>query len=118
MTPINYIRGQLTSIQKNSDLTVTFNKLDNDELGPFSTSFNDLFSHLRGILIGVVNAANTVSDSAQEQSSVAESINRSIIAISDIAMHSTASALELAQSIDKLTDLATTMRQQVNTFKL
>ena len=66
MMPINHIREQLTSIQKNSDLTVTFNKLNNDELGLISTSLNDLFSHLRGILVGVVNAANTVSESAKE----------------------------------------------------
>ncbi|MCG9740326.1 methyl-accepting chemotaxis protein [Shewanella insulae] len=64
MTPINHIRAQLLTIQQDSDLTVTFDQLNNDELGLISSRLNEVFSHLRGILKGVAQAANSVSDSA------------------------------------------------------
>ncbi|MCG9720519.1 HAMP domain-containing methyl-accepting chemotaxis protein [Shewanella sp. Isolate7] len=64
MKPINHIRTQLLTIQQDSDLTVTFDQLNNDELGLISTRLNDVFHHLRGILKGVTHAANSVSDSA------------------------------------------------------
>jgi methyl-accepting chemotaxis protein len=59
-----------------------------------------------------------IATAAEEQSSVAESINRSIIAISDIAQHSTMAAGELSISVDNLSKLANSMRTQVGTFKL
>jgi methyl-accepting chemotaxis protein len=59
-----------------------------------------------------------IATAAEEQSSVAESINRSIIAISDIAQHSTMAAGELSVSVDNLSKLANSMRTQVGTFKL
>ncbi|KPN78898.1 hypothetical protein AEA42_00605 [Shewanella sp. Sh95] len=55
---------------------------------------------------------------AEEQSSVAESINRSIIAISDITDDSTRSAHELSESVINLTKLASSMRNQVSAFRL
>ncbi|MCG9714327.1 methyl-accepting chemotaxis protein [Shewanella insulae] len=64
MTPINHIRAQLLTIQQDSDLTITFDQLNNDELGLISSRLNEVFSHLRGILKGVAQAANSVSDSA------------------------------------------------------
>lgn len=59
-----------------------------------------------------------IATAAEEQSSVAESINRSIIAISDIAQHSTLAAGELSASVDELSKLASSMRAQVGTFIL
>jgi methyl-accepting chemotaxis protein len=59
-----------------------------------------------------------IATAAEEQSSVAESINRSIIAISDIAQHSTKASGELSVSVDNLSKLANSMRTQVGTFKL
>ncbi|QYJ78111.1 methyl-accepting chemotaxis protein [Shewanella acanthi] len=59
-----------------------------------------------------------IATAAEEQSSVAESINRSIIAISDIAEFSTASAVELSESVINLTKLASSMRNQVSAFRL
>ncbi|GAA0785950.1 MULTISPECIES: methyl-accepting chemotaxis protein [Pseudomonadati] len=59
-----------------------------------------------------------IATAAEEQSSVAESINRSIITISDISKHSTKAAEELSFSVDELSKLANAMRTQVSTFKL
>jgi len=59
-----------------------------------------------------------IATAAEEQSSVAESINRSIITISDISKHSTKAAEELSFSVDELSKLANAMRTQVGTFKL
>ena len=59
-----------------------------------------------------------IATAAEEQSSVAESINRSIITISDISKHSTMAAGELSLSVDELSKLANVMRTQVATFKL
>lgn len=59
-----------------------------------------------------------IATAAEEQSSVAESINRSIMAITDITKHSTQSALELSSSVNKLSELASDMRSQVNAFTL
>jgi methyl-accepting chemotaxis protein len=59
-----------------------------------------------------------IATAAEEQSSVAESINRSIIAISDIAQHSTMAAEQLSHSVNNLSKLASTMRAQVGTFIL
>lgn len=75
MRPINHIREQLLNIQKNSDLTATFRQINNDELGLISTSLNNVFTHLRGILNGVVQAANTVSESAIELSDFTQQSN-------------------------------------------
>jgi methyl-accepting chemotaxis protein len=59
-----------------------------------------------------------IATAAEEQSSVAESINRSIIEISDITKHSTQSAQELSESVGKLNALAASMQEQVKAFKL
>ena len=76
---------------------------------------------LKEIVVSVdsITELNThIATAAEEQSSVAESINRSIIAITDIAKHSTQSAFELSQSVTNLSELANNMRAQVNAFKL
>jgi methyl-accepting chemotaxis protein len=73
----------------------------------------------------IVNSVDSIAElnthiatSAEEQSSVAESINRSIIAISDITQHSSQAAGELSHSVNELSKLANAMREQVGTFKL
>ncbi|MEC4727492.1 methyl-accepting chemotaxis protein [Shewanella sp. D64] len=59
-----------------------------------------------------------IATAAEEQSSVAESINRSIITISDIALASTDASHELSSSVEELSSLSENMRSQVGKFKL
>ncbi|MFT5235906.1 MAG: methyl-accepting chemotaxis protein [Shewanella sp.] len=66
-----------------------------------------------------INNMNTqIATAAEEQSCVAESINRSIITISDIALASTEASHELSSSVEELSSLSENMRSQVGQFKL
>ncbi|WP_434341138.1 methyl-accepting chemotaxis protein [Motilimonas cestriensis] len=76
-------------------------------------------------LIKIVNSVDVISDmnthiatAAEEQSSVAEAINQSIIAISDIAKTASTAAQELEISVGQLNEVAVNMRSQVGEFKL
>ncbi|WP_394391578.1 methyl-accepting chemotaxis protein [Shewanella woodyi] len=76
---------------------------------------------LKDIVLSVDNIShmNTqIATAAEEQSSVAESINQSIITISDIGMESTQASHELSSSVEELTTLSEDMRSQVGQFKL
>ncbi|MCE2593877.1 methyl-accepting chemotaxis protein [Motilimonas cestriensis] len=76
-------------------------------------------------LIKIVNSVDVISDmnthiatAAEEQSSVAEAINQSILAISDIAKTASTAAQELEISVSQLNEVAVNMRSQVGEFKL
>lgn len=76
---------------------------------------------LKEIVVSVDSIAqlNThIATAAEEQSSVAEDINRSIIAISDITQQSAQAANELTESVSNLSHLAENMRAEVARFRL
>jgi methyl-accepting chemotaxis protein len=66
----------------------------------------------------ISNMNTQIATAAEEQSCVAESINRSIITISDIALASTEASHELSSSVEELSSLSENMRSQVGQFKL
>jgi methyl-accepting chemotaxis protein len=66
-----------------------------------------------------INELNTqIATAAEEQSYVAESINKSIIAINDITKASSAATEKLTHSVNDLQSLARSMQRQVATFKI
>ncbi len=76
---------------------------------------------LKEIVVSVDSIAqlNThIATAAEEQSSVAEDINRSIMAISDITQQSAQAANELTESVSNLSHLAENMRAEVARFRL
>ncbi|QQO84818.1 methyl-accepting chemotaxis protein [Shewanella algae] len=76
---------------------------------------------LKKIVVSVDSIAqlNThIATAAEEQSSVAEDINRSIMAISDITQQSAQAANELTESVSNLSHLAENMRAEVARFRL
>ncbi len=76
---------------------------------------------LKEIVVSVDSIAqlNThIATAAEEQSSVAEDINRSIMAISDITQQSVQAANELTESVGNLSHLAENMRAEVARFRL
>ena len=76
---------------------------------------------LNKIVVSVDNIShmNTqIATAAEEQSCVAENINRSIITISDIALASTDASHELSSSVKELSSLSKDMRSQVSQFTL
>ena len=78
----------------------------------------DALNKIVGSVDNISNMNTQIATAAEEQSCVAESINRSIITISDIALASTDSSHELSSSVEELSSLAENMRSQVGQFKL
>lgn len=66
-----------------------------------------------------INELNTqIATAAEEQSYVAESINKNIIVINEITQASSTATEQLTHSVDDLQSLAQSMQQQVATFKI
>ena len=75
--------------------------------------------HVIAAEVATINDMNTqIATAAEEQSVVAEEINRNITTISSIADNTSAGATQTAQSSEELVRLATELRRLVNQFKL
>ena len=115
------IEAMIATLQQGVKEAVNAMEVGINQVDDANNKANQAGQALKEIVTSVDNIAelNThIATAAEEQSSVAESINRSIIAISDIADYSTRSALELSDSVLNLTKLANSMRNQVSAFKL
>jgi methyl-accepting chemotaxis protein len=66
----------------------------------------------------ITHMNNQIATAANEQSAVAEEINRSIVGISEVAEMSAASAVQTANATDELSALAVELRGLVNRFRL
>ncbi|MCT8987500.1 methyl-accepting chemotaxis protein [Shewanella phaeophyticola] len=86
----------------------------NDKTSSAGTVLSDIVTSVDSI-----NELNTqIATAAEEQSYVAESINKNIITINDITQASSAATEKLTHSVDDLQSLAKAMQQQVATFKI
>ncbi|MFV0595045.1 methyl-accepting chemotaxis protein [Shewanella sp.] len=115
------IEAMIATLQQGVKEAVNAMEVGINQVDDANDKANQAGQALKEIVASVDNITelNThIATAAEEQSSVAESINRSIIAISDIAEHSTNSALELSESVMNLTKLANSMRNQVSAFRL
>lgn len=75
--------------------------------------------HVIAAEVATINDMNTqIATAAEEQSVVAEEINRNITTISSIADNTSAGATQTAQSSEELVRLAAELRRLVNQFKL
>lgn len=75
--------------------------------------------HVIAAEVATINDMNTqIATAAEEQSAVAEEINRNITSISSIADNTSAGATQTAQSSVELVRLATELRRLVSQFKL
>ncbi|MBW8183079.1 methyl-accepting chemotaxis protein [Shewanella nanhaiensis] len=110
MLPINDIVSKLSTIQKESDLTVTFNTFNDDELGQISSNLTLVINHLRGILDSIYQASNTVGDSTvklseftrrtsermydqqSETEQTATAMNQMVATVNEVAQNTTAAA--------------------------
>ncbi|ACA85103.1 methyl-accepting chemotaxis protein [Shewanella woodyi] len=111
MLPINDIVSKLSTIQKESDLTVTFNTFNDDELGQISSNLTLVINHLRGILDSIYQASNTVGDSTvklseftrktsermydqqSETEQTATAMNQMVATVNEVALNTTAAAV-------------------------
>lgn len=115
------IETMIATLQQGVKEAVSAMEVGIKQVDDANSKANEAGQALKEIVASVDNIAelNThIATAAEEQSSVAESINRSIIAISDITDDSTRSAHELSESVINLTKLANSMRNQVTAFKL
>ena len=86
----------------------------NDKTNSAGTVLNEIVTSVDSI-----NELNTqIATAAEEQSYVAESINKSIITINDITQASSAATEKLTHSVNDLQSLASSMQLQVATFKI
>ena len=75
--------------------------------------------HVIAAEVTTINDMNTqVATAAEEQSAVAEEINRNITTISDIADNTSSGATQTAQSSEELVRLAAELQRLVSQFKL
>ena len=82
-------------------------------------------NNTKQVLDAIKNAVSSISDmntqiatAAEEQSAVAEELNRNITVISDISDENAKSSEETAQASSKLSNLAEQLQQQVGAFKI
>ncbi|WP_394205786.1 methyl-accepting chemotaxis protein [Shewanella waksmanii] len=75
MRPVESIQTQLGNIKRNSDLTIEIKQYNNDELGQITQDINGVIEHLRHILQDILEAANTVTTSAQELNGFTQASN-------------------------------------------
>ncbi|QBL09692.1 HAMP domain-containing protein [Rheinheimera sp. D18] len=76
---------------------------------------------LASVLLGInsINDKNMqIASAAEQQSTVAEDINRKILSISDVAAQTSAGATQMASTSHELADLAEQLQMLVNRFKL
>ncbi|ABV38309.1 methyl-accepting chemotaxis sensory transducer [Shewanella sediminis HAW-EB3] len=115
------IESMIDGLQKGVQEAVGAMKVGTEQVYDANEKANMAGEALNEIVLSVDNISNMntqIATAAEEQSSVAEDINRSIIAISDIAQTSTTAAQELTSSVEELTSLSESMREQVSQFKL
>lgn len=115
------IESMIDGLQKGVQEAVGAMKIGTEQVYDANEKANMAGEALNEIVLSVDNISNMntqIATAAEEQSSVAEDINRSIIAISDIAQTSTMAAQELTSSVEELTSLSESMREQVSQFKL
>ncbi|RTR28597.1 methyl-accepting chemotaxis protein [Shewanella atlantica] len=115
------IESMIDGLQKGVQEAVGAMKVGTEQVYDANEKANMAGDALNEIVLSVDNISNMntqIATAAEEQSSVAEDINRSIIAISDIAQTSTMAAQELTTSVAELTSLSESMREQVSQFKL
>ncbi|AAN56570.1 methyl-accepting chemotaxis protein [Shewanella oneidensis MR-1] len=115
------IEAMIATLQQGVKQAVSAMEVGIKQVDDANNKANQAGQALKEIVASVDNIAelNThIATAAEEQSSVAENINRSIIAISDITDDATRSALELSESVINLTKLANSMRSQVSAFRL
>ncbi|WP_299793045.1 methyl-accepting chemotaxis protein [uncultured Shewanella sp.] len=115
------IESMIEGLQKGVQEAVGAMKVGTEQVYDANEKANMAGEALNEIVLSVDNISNMntqIATAAEEQSSVAEDINRSIIAISDIAQTSTMAAQELTSSVAELTNLSESMREQVSQFKL
>ena len=75
--------------------------------------------HVIAAEVATINDMNTqIATAAEEQSAVAEEINRNITTISSIADNTSTGATQTAQSSEELVRLSAELRRLVNQFKL
>ncbi|CAM3208431.1 methyl-accepting chemotaxis protein [Shewanella violacea] len=115
------IESMIDGLQKGVQEAVGAMKIGTEQVYDANEKAHMAGGALNEIVLSVDNISNMntqIATAAEEQSSVAEDINRSIIAISDIAQASTMAAQELTTSVTELSSLSESMREQVGQFKL
>ncbi|MBE7215678.1 methyl-accepting chemotaxis protein [Shewanella benthica] len=115
------IESMIDSLQKGVQEAVSAMKLGTEQVHEANEKANLAGKALTEIVHSVDNISNMntqIATAAEEQTCVAEDINRSIITISDIATSSTLASQDLTSSVEELAALSESMRSQVGQFKL
>ena len=115
------IESMIDSLQKGVQEAVSAMKLGTEQVHEANEKANLAGQALTEIVHSVDNISNMntqIATAAEEQTCVAEDINRSIITISDIATSSTLASQDLTSSVEELAALSESMRSQVGQFKL
>ena len=115
------IETMIDSLQKGVQQAVSAMKVGTEQVYDANEKAKMAGKAFNDIVLSVDNISSMnsqIATAAEEQRCVAEEINRSIIAISDITQTSTMEVQELTSSVAELTRLSATMREQVSQFKL
>ncbi|NRB24335.1 methyl-accepting chemotaxis protein [Shewanella sp.] len=115
------IESMIDSLQKGVQQAVSAMKVGTEQVYDANEKAKMAGKAFNDIVLSVDNISSMnsqIATAAEEQRCVAEEINRSIIAISDITQTSTMEVQELTSSVAELTRLSATMREQVSQFKL
>jgi methyl-accepting chemotaxis protein len=115
------IEKMIAALQEGVQQAVTSMEKGTHQVADANERAKDAGQALQSIVSSVdeISELNThIATASEEQSFVAESINRSIVSISDITKESTTAASELNNSVHKLSSMATKMQAEVGAFIL
>jgi len=84
----------------------------------YATKAGDSLSTIAGVVENINDMSTQIASAAEEQSAVAEEINRNIVSISDMAEQTAAGTENTAAASDELAQLATQLQNLVGQFRV
>lgn len=140
--PIIKLAEIIGIIDRDADLSRRIDIHSKDEIGEMATSFNQMLEKLHNSMrevsastgqlaaaaeelsaittaVGSINDMNAhIASAAEEQSAVADEINRNIINISQVADQNTENAMQTSKASEELAHLASQLQNLVARFKV
>ncbi|MCR3791372.1 methyl-accepting chemotaxis protein, partial [Pseudomonas aeruginosa] len=115
------IQGMIDRLQQGTNAAVDAMRRSGEAGEGTSNQANQAGDSLDAIaqLIATINAMNAqIASAAEEQTAVAEEINRSVLSVRDVAEQSAAASEQTAASSGELARLGTQLQAQVGRFRL
>lgn len=109
-----YTLGTLMGRVAHGDLTVNIDVHSQDEIGRLAQHFNEMITHMKGIIHVVKDSSTQVEERSQHLSALAEETNASAVDVSQAVGEIAASANESAQNAESVTEQSSALANKMN----